>query len=123
MFILLVEDHDDTRRAMVALLRLGGHAVTAVATGHEAIAAVASDGPFDCALVDLGLPDTPGTDLMRRLKVCGLHKGIALTGSVLPADLARCREAGFAMHLPKPAGIEEIEATLAKVAALDGQAP
>ena len=115
MFILLVEDHDDTRRAMVALLRLSGHHVTAVATGQDAIAA-AGDGVFvDCAIIDLGLPDVPGTELMRQLKMRGVARGIALTGSTLPADIARCREAGFAAYLPKPVGIEEVEAAIRRI--------
>jgi CheY-like chemotaxis protein len=115
MFILLVEDHDDTRRAMVALLKLGGHRVIAVATAQEAIAAASDGVVLDCAIIDLGLPDTPGTELMRQLKLRGLTRGIALTGSTLPADIARCREAGFAAYLPKPVGIEEVEAAIRRI--------
>ena len=72
MLILLIEDHDDTRLAMKTLLGLSGHDVVDAEDGGQAIAAlearVAQDlPPFDCAVVDLGLPDTTGTELMREL--------------------------------------------------------
>src|SRR3954470_6330001 len=57
MRILLVEDHEDTRRAMTTLWLLSAHDVTAVATAQEALAAVDGGGCFDCAVIDLGLPD------------------------------------------------------------------
>lgn len=119
MSILLVEDHDDTRRAMSQLLGLSGHIVTAVGTGREALAAVDAGGTaFDCAVIDLGLPDVPGTQLMRELLARRPLKGIALTGRTTPADVADCRAVGFSLHLPKPVAIEDLEAALARLAAL-----
>ena len=120
MLILLVEDHEDTRRAMATLLGLSGHVVTPVGDGAEALATVdgrKTDGhpPFDCAVIDLGLPDIAGTDLMRKLLARGPVVGIALTGSTAPADIARCREAGFAQHIPKPVTIEQLEEALERV--------
>ena len=120
MLILLVEDHDDTRRAMTTLLGLSGHSVTPAADGAEALATVdgrRSEGhpPFDCAVIDLGLPDIAGTELMRELLARGPVVGIALTGSTAPADIARCRAAGFAQHIPKPVTIEQLEEALAKL--------
>jgi CheY-like chemotaxis protein len=116
MVLLLVEDHDDTRRAMEMLLRLSGHQVTSVASGAEALTA-ASANRFDCAIVDLGLPDTPGTDLFPKLTGLAPMAGIALTGSTSPSDVDRCRAAGFTLHLAKPVGFDSLEAALAAVAA------
>ena len=121
MLILLVEDHEDTRRAMATLLSLSGHVVELAADGAEAMASVdarQANGrpPFDCAVIDLGLPDIGGTELMRKLLARGPLVGIALTGSTAPDDVARCREAGFAQHVPKPVTIEQLEAALARVA-------
>src|SRR5688572_4610397 len=120
MLILLIEDHDDTRLAMKTLLGLSGHDVVDAEDGGQAIAAlearVAQDlPPFDCAVVDLGLPDTTGTELMRELLTRVPIKGIALTGSTSPSDIAECKAAGFSFHLPKPVTIEELEETLAKL--------
>jgi CheY-like chemotaxis protein len=114
MLILLVEDHEDTRRALAMLLRYSNHEVVAVTCAREALEA-ASVRAFDCALIDLGLPDTPGTELMGQLAQRGLTRGIAMTGSTLPADVARCREAGFGMHLPKPVSIDELDAALGQM--------
>lgn len=117
MRILLVEDHDDTRHAMATLLSLSGHQVHAVGTGEEAKAAFADGaGPFDCAVIDLGLPDMAGTDLMTDLSRQAPIKAIALTGSTTPEDVQRCTDAGFVLHLPKPIAIEDLEAALARLA-------
>jgi CheY-like chemotaxis protein len=115
MHILLVEDHHDTRRALATLLRYSNHEVVAVMSACEALEAVNAHA-FDCALIDLGLPDSPGTELMEQLHRRGLTKGIALTGRTSPADVARCREAGFCMHLPKPVTIDELDAALTQIA-------
>ncbi|MDB5294294.1 MAG: multi-sensor hybrid histidine kinase [Phycisphaerales bacterium] len=117
MLILLVEDHEDTRRAMTTLLGFSGHAVTPAADGAAALATVdaraaAGDPSFDCAVVDLGLPDMTGTELMKQLVGRGLSLGVALTGSTTADDVARCRDAGFSQHIPKPVTIEQLDQAL-----------
>ncbi|QOV91503.1 response regulator [Humisphaera borealis] len=121
MRILLVEDHEDTSRAMATLLRFAGHEVVVAATGAEAeraFDACGKDGvpPFDCAVVDLGLPDTTGTELMRSLLRRGRIPGVALTGSTAPEDIAACLEAGFTLHVAKPVLFEDLEAAIARCA-------
>lgn len=122
MLILLVEDHEDTSRAMATLLRFSGHEVVVAGNGAEALEHYATreapdSRPFDCAVVDLGLPDTTGTELMRSLLRMRKVPGIALTGSTSPADIAECVAAGFSLHLPKPVAIEDLEAALSRVTA------
>jgi CheY-like chemotaxis protein len=114
MRILLVEDHDDTRSAMATLLGLSGHQVLQAADGDEALT-VAGKSPFDCAVIDLGLPDMAGTELMVLLAQRGPVKAIALTGATTPEDVQRCTAAGFALHMPKPISIEALEAALARL--------
>ena len=120
MLILLVEDHEDTSRAMATLLRFSGHEVVVAGTGAEAERAFherCQDGvvPFDCAVVDIGLPDVTGTELMRSLLRRRPVPGIALTGSTAPSDVAECIAAGFSLHLPKPVAIEDLEAAITRV--------
>ena len=117
MRILLVEDHEDTRKAMSALLRITGHHVVDAGDGHAALAAAAdgSAGGFDCAVIDLGLPDQDGIKLLGELRSRGIAKAIALTGSTAPDDVAACRAAGFTCHLSKPVTIEELNAALGKL--------
>jgi CheY-like chemotaxis protein len=65
--VLLIDDHDDTRRLMVELLELDGYQVASVSTGAQALAAVS--GLHPCLIfLDLGLPDIFGIDLARRLR-------------------------------------------------------
>lgn len=113
MRLLLVEDHDDTRRAMEMLLRIANHAVVAVGTAADAVAAATeADEGFDCALVDLNLPDASGLDLFRDLRSIRPIRGIALTGDTSADDAARCAEAGFHLHLPKPVSFDLLEQAL-----------
>jgi signal transduction histidine kinase/ActR/RegA family two-component response regulator len=116
--ILLVEDHVDTRKATARLLKSFGHEVAtadSVATGLEA----AEAGPFDLIISDLGLPDGSGLDLMRQIKNRYGMKGIALSGFGMESDLLNSRAAGFDHHLTKPVPIEQLEATVRQVAAME----
>lgn len=109
MHILLVEDDPDIRMMTEAVITLEGHTVVAVATGREALHAVEGRGPFDAALVDLGLPDMPGTEVASTLceQGCTIPL-IALTGMAARDVGPDCREAGFARVLTKPVSIEAL---------------
>ena len=65
--ILIVDDHDDTRDLLVELLMLEGFTVLAAATGEEALALVREHRPC-VVLLDLGLPDIAGLELVLRLR-------------------------------------------------------
>jgi CheY-like chemotaxis protein len=68
--VLLVDDDDDLRVAMAFCLRRAGFAVTAVATGAEAVAAAQAHRP-EAAVVDLLLPDAGGPGLAEVLREVG----------------------------------------------------
>ena len=100
--LLLVEDHDDTRRILAHLLGGLGHTVRTAADLETALRLVEQE-EFDLIISDLGLPDGSGMDLARRARDMGMAaKTIALSGYGMEADVQRCREAGFARHLTKP---------------------
>jgi DNA-binding response OmpR family regulator len=65
--VLVVDDDDDLRAAMAFCLRRAGYAVTAVATGAEAVAAAQAHRP-EVAIVDLLLPDAGGPGLADTLR-------------------------------------------------------
>ena len=65
--LLLVEDDVVQRRAVVELIGNGDVAITAAASGHEALHALAARR-FDCMVVDLGLPDMSGFELIDRIE-------------------------------------------------------
>ena len=64
--LLIVEDHAGEREAIVALIGNGDVHSTAVATAAEAMAALEKTR-FDCVVLDLGLPDKNGLELIREI--------------------------------------------------------
>ncbi len=120
--ILLVEDHDDTSRALARLLRNAGHTVETAADAAQATAAF-ERRPFDLVVSDLGLPDESGLVLMRRLR--GIRPGVAgicLSGYGTEDDLRACREAGFGEHLTKPVDMGRLHAAVARATSTVEQA-
>jgi signal transduction histidine kinase/CheY-like chemotaxis protein len=99
--LLLVEDHDDTRRVLTSLLSSLGHTVRAADSLGAALRFIEEE-EFDLIISDLGLPDGSGVDLVRKVRELGTVKAIALSGYGMEADVQRCRDAGFALHLTKP---------------------
>ena len=65
--ILIVDDHDDTRELFAELLAFDGFSVLSAATGGDALALVREHRPC-LVLLDLGLPDIAGLELVLRLR-------------------------------------------------------
>jgi PAS domain S-box-containing protein len=66
--VLVVEDRDVVRDLACALLESSGFAVTAVAGGNEALAAVDAGQPFDLLLTDVVMPEMSGPELAGQLR-------------------------------------------------------
>ena len=112
--VLLVDDNADVLDAMRGLLELGGHAVTALDGPHAALA-LPDDYVPDVALLDIGLPDMNGYELLAALRArpgCADTDFIALSGYGQPEDRARSLGAGFCAHLVKPPAPAELAALL-----------
>ena len=106
--VLLVEDHDDTRRLLGKLLGTFGCEVTTAATVREAVD-LADRQDFDLLLSDIGLPDGTGLDVMRHVaRRPKKIRGIALSGFGQDDDLRRSLEAGFEQHLTKPVTLQTL---------------
>lgn len=112
--ILLVEDHTSLREALALMLEEeSGFAVAAQAgTLEEARARL---GRFDLAILDPGLPDGDGLDLIPELREANPHRPdspgcavLVLTASLDRELFARAVEAGAAGILHKTAGVAEI---------------
>jgi CheY-like chemotaxis protein len=96
--LLVVEDDEAARRSIVELIGDGDVHTTTVATGEEALARLQQEA-FDCMVLDLGLPDMTGFQLITRVKSeIGLRKlpTIVYTGKQLSrredAELRRLAE-------------------------------
>jgi CheY-like chemotaxis protein len=103
--ILLVEDHADTLETFTQLLKRWGHPVVSASTAAEAIGICQQqrDELLRLLICDIGLPDQPGTAVMRALRaVAPTVPGIALTGYGMEGEVAAIMAAGFDRHLLKP---------------------
>jgi two-component system, sensor histidine kinase len=102
--ILVVDDHDDGRAMMRIRLESEGHLVLEAGDGRSGLCK-ALEEDIDVAIVDIGLPEMDGYELVRRLRAdprgCELFV-IALTGYGAREDIQLADEAGFDLHLTKP---------------------
>jgi signal transduction histidine kinase len=112
--VLVVEDHEDTRRVMLRVLRRKGFGVTVAGDVKSACEQFEHAHP-DLVICDLGLPDGTGWDVLRRLREMSPVKAIAVSGFGMEHDVRKSREAGFAAHLTKPVDFPRLEAALALV--------
>jgi CheY-like chemotaxis protein/two-component sensor histidine kinase len=111
--ILIVEDHEDERNSLRALLEMQGHCVVPAPDGHAALELLRQVRPA-VAILDIGLPGMNGYELARaaRRELNDRIFLIALTGYGAASDQQRSREAGFDVHLTKPVESEELARVL-----------
>jgi len=114
--VLIIEDNEDSREMLSALLKLNGLHVRTAADGLEGLAAIASDPP-DIALVDIGLPGLDGYEVARRVRGQLDNAGtllVALTGFGQGSDRQAALEAGFDDHLVKPLQFDRLRQIVTK---------
>ena len=112
--ILLVEDHEPTRKALAHLLERRHYEVQVAASITEA-RGLAEHNTFHLLISDIGLPDGNGNDLMSELRAKYNLQGIALTGYGMEQDILRARNAGFGAHLIKPVRAQSLDEALGSV--------
>ena len=102
MRVLIVEDDADLREALSAQLRAAGFVVDVSADGREGLY-IGEEFPLDLAIIDLGLPEIPGLELIRRLRASGRDFPIlVLTARADWKDKVEGLEAGADDYLTKP---------------------
>lgn len=109
--ILVVEDHEDTRRVLSRALRRRGFGVTAAGSVAAATEQF-SLNPADLIICDIGLPDGTGWDLLEKLRPSGPVRAIAVSGYGMGHDVKKSREVGFIAHLTKPIDFAQLETLL-----------
>jgi PAS domain S-box-containing protein len=112
--ILIVDDNRDAAESLSILLSAVGHAVAVEDNPAGALRRAQSE-QIDVYLLDIGLPDMDGYELVRRLKALpevGDAVMIALSGYGQPQDMEASMRAGFAVHLVKPVDIPRLLAVL-----------
>jgi two-component system response regulator PhoP len=112
MRILLVEDEAPLRETLAARLKREGYAVDAAGDGEEGLY-LGKEMPFDCAVIDLGLPKMPGMDVVRELRAAGKKYPILiLTARSSWQDKVEGLKTGADDYLVKPFHVEELLARL-----------
>ena len=121
--ILLVDDHEDTNRSLMLLLRRRGFQVKTATDIAQAVELFSQEN-FDVLVSDMGLPDGSGLDLLPRLQHNPpRYGGIIVSGHGLDEDLERSHQAGYKEHLVKPVDVNQLEAVIRRVAALPPRTP
>lgn len=100
-WILLVEDDDAIRRTLTRGLTEHGATVTAVSTAVEAIKVLSSDRP-DAVMLDLGLPDLDGSDVLTMVRATSQVPVIIATARDDEREIVRLLDAGADDYLVKP---------------------
>ena len=111
MKVLVVDDEPQIRRALRTSLEAHGYEVAAVGTGEEGVVAVAEQAP-DLVLLDLGLPDMDGTEVIKRLRAFAEVPVIVLSVRESQSDKVAALDAGADDYVTKPFGMEELLARL-----------
>jgi signal transduction histidine kinase/CheY-like chemotaxis protein len=117
--LLVVEDHQDTRELMAALLSSLGAEIETVSSVAEALQRLDVTQP-DVLLADLGMPVADGYDLIREVRRRDARNrrrlpACAITAYASEEDRARALSAGFDCYMPKPIDASTVIAAVLSV--------
>jgi two-component system, OmpR family, KDP operon response regulator KdpE len=119
--VLVVEDDDETRAALTRALTTRGYRVEAAGDGHSALLRWEGGRP-DVVLLDLGLPDLDGLDIVRRIRRESATPIVILSGRYEEREKVEALERGADDYVTKPFGVDELDARL-RVALRHGAGP
>jgi two-component system, OmpR family, KDP operon response regulator KdpE len=109
--VLVVDDEPQILRALRINLRVREYEVHVAATGAEALQ-MASRYPPDLVILDLGLPDLDGVEVIQGLRGWTRAPIIVLSGRADSTDKVEALDAGADDYLTKPFGVEELLARM-----------
>ncbi|KKK04859.1 response regulator [Micromonospora sp. HK10] len=112
--ILVVDDEPQILRALRINLRARGYDVQVADTGTAALRAAASHPP-DLVVLDLGLPDIDGVDVISGLRGWTTVPIIVLSGRAGSEDKVAALDAGADDYVTKPFGVDELLARIRAV--------
>jgi len=105
--VLVVEDERDIREVLRRYLERAGLSVLTTGTGAEAIRLLTS-APPDMVLLDLGLPDVDGTDVLREIHAAGRPPVLVLTARSTVDDRIHGLQLGADDYVTKPFSPAEV---------------
>lgn len=111
LLILVVEDDPPVRNLITTTLRTNGYRYLAAANGEEAIMETSSHNP-DIVLLDLGLPDMDGVQVIQKIRSWSNLPIIVISARSEDTDKIEALDAGADDYLTKPFSVEELLARL-----------
>jgi two-component system KDP operon response regulator KdpE len=123
--VRVVDDELPILRTMAVNLRTRGYEVQLVSSGRQALAMAARRHP-DAVILDLGLPDIDGIDVIHGLRGWTKVPIIALSARTAEAQKVMALDAGANDYVSKPFGMDELMARLRvalRAPAADGEIP
>jgi DNA-binding response OmpR family regulator len=112
--VVLVEDDDAIRTSLTRALGAAGHAVTAVGSGLDGISVAAKEQP-DVVLLDLGLPDLDGRDVLAMVRSVSDVPVIVVTARDDDPSVVRLLDAGADDYVVKPFTASHLDARIRAV--------
>ena len=109
--VLIVEDDRAICSFIRRVLEANGYEAVIVGTGREAISMMASHCP-DVVLLDLGLPDMDGMDVLRSLRSWSLMPVVVVSARTDEHEKVRALDAGADDYITKPFGTSELLARI-----------
>ncbi|HEY6596034.1 MAG TPA: response regulator transcription factor [Asanoa sp.] len=112
--LLLVEDDAEIRRTLIRALTQMGHVVTSAAAGAAALRRVVELAP-DLVILDLGLPDMDGYQVLEALRSISLVPVVVATARTGDRSIIRLLESGADDYIVKPFGAAQLDARIQAV--------
>jgi DNA-binding response OmpR family regulator len=112
--VLIVEDDATIRTAVIRALGQRGHAVSSAPSALEGLQLAVAEPP-DVVLLDLGLPDLDGRELLRMLRAVSRVPIIVVTASGAEAEMVRALDSGADDYIVKPFGADQVDARIRAV--------
>lgn len=112
--LLLVDDEPQIVRALTPALQAAGYRVEAAGTGEGALRLLAAE-PCDAMILDLGLPDLDGKDVIARVREWSDAPIIVLSAREVEGEKIAALDAGADDYVNKPVGVGELLARLRAV--------
>lgn len=109
--ILIIDDEPQIRRFLSISLRASGYDVVEAENGANGLGYLASPG-IDLVILDLGLPDIDGHEVLVRIREFSLVPVIVLTVRANELEKVKLLDAGANDYLTKPFGLQELLARL-----------
>lgn len=113
-YVLLIEDDATIRQGLVRALGEHGHAVATATTGAEGLRMAIADRP-DLVVLDLGLPDIDGREVLTMLRAVVDMPVIVATAQDAEPEIVALLEAGADDYLVKPFGGTQLHARIGAV--------